>query len=496
MRLGLEMEIKQGLEMRLTPQLILQMKLLQVSALDLERLVREEIEKNPALEESDDSPGTIEADVIASISEPAPEAAAPVPAENVPAPETHETRIETNPGEEYTINELMPDDGWSPVAYAGSRTDDDQTSAAELAAGPEQRLAECLMPHLRSVLSEEDAPVAEFIIESLDEDGFLTMSDEEMAQQQEVDVDRLRSILYAIQRLEPGGIACHDRRESFLVQLELAEADPNSPAVTTGANSLERALLTNHWDLLVRKQTAKIANLCGVSEDDVRKAVQRLLTLEPRPARCFAPGTPDYVSPDFSVEWQGNELVASANDERFPRLRLSQRYVDILRSPKDYAPEQVRFARDKLQRALMFLKGIESRRRTLKRLVELIIEQQHDFFLHGKQHLKPATLKQAADIIGVHASTVSRAIAGKYLETEQGIFPFDYFFKAGAGDKSRTSIKQKIQAIVDAEDKKSPLSDDEICSRLKFESIDISRRTVAKYRAELGVAGCNDRKSF
>jgi RNA polymerase sigma-54 factor len=132
----------------------------------------------------------------------------------------------------------------------------------------------------------------------------------------------------------------------------------------------------------------------------------------------------------------------------------------------------------------------------LKRLVELIIEEQHDFFLRGKQHLKPATLREAADVIGVHASTVSRAIAGKYLETDQGIFPFSYFFKAGAGDKSRTSIKQKIQTIVDAEDKQNPLSDDEICSKLKLEQISISRRTVAKYRAELGVPGCNDRKNF
>ena len=487
MRMGIGLDLKQQLEMRLTPQLILQMKLLQVSALDLEQMVREEMEKNPALEESDGSPGTVEADVIASISEPAPDVAAPVPAESAPAPETNETQIEISPGEEYTISELMPDDGWSPTAYAGAGADEDQMSAIELAAGPAQSLLECLMPHLRSVLSDEDTQVAEFIIESLDDDGFLTMTDEEIAQQRGVEVDHLRPILYAIQRLEPGGIACHDRRESFLVQLELAGADPAS---------LERKLLTDHWDLLVKKQTARIAKLCGITEDEVRRAVQRLLTLETRPARCFAPGTPDYVAPDFSVEWQGDTLVASANDERFPRLRLSQRYVEILKSPKSYAPEQVQFARDKLQRALMFLKGIESRRRTLKRLVELIIEQQHDFFLHGKQYLKPATLREAADIIGVHASTVSRAIAGKYLETDQGIFPFGYFFKAGSGDKSRTSIKQKIRAIVDAEDKQNPLSDDEICSKLKPEQIKISRRTVAKYRAELGIPGCGDRKGF
>ena len=487
MKMGIGLELKQQLEMRLTPQLILQMQLLQVSALDLEQMVREEMEKNPALEESDGSPGTQEAEVIASISDPASQVTTPLPAENAPAPQTNETSIETRPGEEYTINELMPDDGWSPAVYRDASADDDQTSAAELAAGPERSLVECLMPHLRSVLSEDDARVAEFIIESLDDDGFLTMTEEEIASQQQVGVDLVKSILYVVQRLEPGGIACHDRRESFLVQLELAGADPAS---------LERKLLTDYWELLVKKQTARIARLCGVTEDDVRRAVQPLLSLETRPARCFAPGAPDYVSPDFSVEWQGDTLGASANDERFPRLRLSQRYVEILKTPKAYSSEQVQFAREKLQRALMFLKGIESRRRTLKRLVELIIEQQHDFLLHGRQHLKPATLKQAADIIGVHASTVSRAIAGKYLETDQGIFPFGYFFKAGAGDKSRTSIKQKIRAIINAEDKKNPLSDEEICSKLKLEQIDISRRTVAKYRAELGVPGCNDRKGF
>jgi RNA polymerase sigma-54 factor len=487
MNLGIGLDLKQQLEMRLTPQLILQMKLLQVSALDLEQLVREEMEKNPALEESDGSPDAPESEAVAAVSEPAPEAAAPVPAENTPAPETHETQIETRPGEEYTINELMPEDNWSATVSFGAGSDDDEGSAVELAAGPDQGLAECLMPRLRSALSEDDARVAEFIIESLDDDGFLMMTDEEIAQQQGIDVDHVRSILFAIQRLEPGGIACHDRRESFLVQLELAGVAPGS---------LERKLLTDHWDLLIKKQTARIARLCGVTEDDVRGAVQRLLNLETRPARCFAPGTPDYVSPDFSVEWQGDQLVASANDDRFPRLRLSQRYVEILKSPKSCSPDQVQFARQKLQRALMFLKGIESRRRTLKRLVELIIDQQHDFFLHGRQHLKPATLKQAADIIGVHASTVSRAIAGKYLETDRGIFPFGYFFKAGAGDTSRTSIKQKIQAMVEAEDKQNPLSDDALCSRLKLEEISISRRTVAKYRAELGISGCNDRRGF
>jgi RNA polymerase sigma-54 factor len=489
MKLGIGLELKQQLEIRLTPQLILQMKLLQLSALDLEQVVRQELEENPAIEESDDGPGTVDADVevLAATEEPVPDVAPGVPAENAPAPEPHETQIDTRPGDEYTINELMPEDNWSSVPLSGAGSDDDQTGVGEMAVGPSVSLVESVMPHLRSVLNGNDARVAQYIVESLDDDGFLAMSDEEMAQQQGVDVDRLKAILHVIQRLEPGGIACHDRRESFMVQLQLRETPPDS---------LEWILLTHHWGLLMKRQTAKIASLCDVTEEEVRNAVRRLLTLETRPARSFAPGGPDYVSPDFSVEWQGDRLVATANDERFPRLRLSQRYVEILRSPKSYAPEQVQFAREKLQRALMFLKGIESRRRTLKRLVDLMIEQQHDFFLHGEQHLKPATLKRAADVIGVHPSTVSRAIAGKYLETDHGIFPFSHLFKAGTGGKARTSIKQKIRRLVDAEEKRNPMSDEEICSRLKSEGINISRRTVAKYRAELGVPGCNDRRGF
>jgi RNA polymerase sigma-54 factor len=228
----------------------------------------------------------------------------------------------------------------------------------------------------------------------------------------------------------------------------------------------------------------------------VRDAVHRLLTLETRPARSFAPGAPDYVLPDFSIEWQDDSLAAVPNDERVPRLRLSQRYVEVLRDPRQYTKEQVKFAREKYQRALMFLRGIESRRRTIKQLVELIMKEQHEFFQLGKQFLKPATLREAANIIGVHPSTVSRAIAGKYLECDHGIFPFGYFFKSGAGDKSRTSIKQKVQAIIEGENKSGPLSDDEICSRLKQEGIDISRRTVAKYRGELHIPGASERRQF
>ena len=481
----LEQVQRLGLEQRFTQQLMLVVTILQASQLDLEQMVTHELEQNPALEMADDrqEPGFDERPQTAAADTPeTPAAGGATPDEVRPEPEM----IATKPGEEYSISELMPDEGFIPTAvYRGGG--EEETSAVDLAAGPGLHVAEAMMPHLRATLSAEDAAVAEYIIESLDEDGFRSMSPEEIAEATGVSVERVQTLLHVIQRLEPGGIACKDVRESFIVQLELAGFDPLS---------LERRLLTDFWELMMKKQTARVAKLCGVTEDDVRDAIRTIVALESRPARQFASGAPDYVEPDFSVEWRGDELVAVPNDTNFPRLRLSRRYQEILNSPKSFPKEQVAFAREKWQKAQLFLKAIESRRRTLKRLVELIIDDQREFFLHGTEHLKPATLRQAADVLGVHASTASRAIAGKYVETTYGIYPLSYFFKAGAGDKSRTSIKERIQTIIDAENRAEPLSDDAICDMLKAEGTTISRRTVAKYRGELRIAGCNDRKCF
>jgi RNA polymerase sigma-54 factor len=483
MRLGLEQMLRQ--ELRLTPQLILQMKLLQVSTIELEQLIEAELQENPALERADDQseqPGPTEAPEV----QPAPSESATADAQSAePALPEGDANFDVKPGEEYSVADLLPEEGATmPLPSSGSES---QESAVELAVGPESSLHDALMPRLRATLNDEDADLAEFIIDSLNEDGFLTMTEEEIAQSQEMELERVKAVLFAVQRLEPGGIGCRDARESFLVQLEMAGYDPAS---------LERKLLNDYWDLLMKKQTAKVARLCGVSEEDVRAAIGTILRLEPRPARRFAGGAPAYVTPDFSVEWRGDRLVVVPNDETFPRLRLSRRYVDMLRDPKAFPKDQVEFAKQKFQRALMFLRGIESRRKTLHKLVEIVVEEQRGFFTHGREHLKPATLRQAADRLGVHASTVSRAIAGKYVETTYGIFALSYFFKAGSGDKSRTSIKGRIQAIVDAEDKSCPLSDDDICTKLKAEGIEISRRTVAKYRAELSIAGAADRKGF
>ncbi len=484
MRIGIEQRLAQ--ELRLTPQLILNMKLLQMSSLDLEALVREELENNPALEEP---LGAGEgADPAGSVELPEPAVEAPGPAQSDVAQEVGGAADEANAVKsdfDYTVADLMPDDGFSPTP--GRSGEDDELTGVELAAGPEQTLADTLLPRLRDQLSTEDAELAEFIVESLDEDGFLTMTEEEIASARGVDLGRVRALVYAIQRTEPGGLACRDCRQSLDVQLELAGYDPQS---------LERRLVGDLWELLKKKQLARIARVCAVSEDDVQAALRTIAGLETRPARRFSGAVTSYVAPDYSVEWRGDELVGVPTDESFPRLRLSQRYLDILRNPAGFTKEQVAFAREKFNRALMFLRAIESRRRTLRKLTDLIIERQRDFFEKGIEHMKPATLREAAGYLGVHASTVSRAIAGKYIETQFGIFPYKHFFTAGAGNTARTSIKEKVAQIIERESKTSPLSDDEIAGRLKMDGVSISRRTVAKYRDELGIPGRNERRGF
>lgn len=501
----LTQEFKQTLELKLTPQMLLNIKLLQLTSLDLEQLIETELEQNPALELADEGPPVDAAEAGQTEREPedegieeggGPTAGDVTPGSERDAPEPETVASEMTgaengipdglPAEEYSLEELLPDDGYA-AGYESGGQDDDGVSAIELAAGPEQTLREALRPELRAVLAPADAELAEVILEWLTEDGLLTADVAELAANLGVELERLEAVLAVIQHIPPGGIGCRSVPEVLNIQLELAGYPPDS---------LERTLVTRHWELLMRKQTARVARLCGVDEERLRQAIHTLTTLEPKPARRYTGQVASYVSPDFAVEWQDGRLVAVASDDRIPRLRLSQRYIEILRNPRGFSREQVEFARKKFNAAVMFLRAIESRRRTVRRLVETVIEEQREFFVRGPEYLRPATLRDAARRLGVHASTVSRAIAGKYIETAYGIFPLKHFFRSGSDNLSRTSIKERIQAIIEAEDKQNPLTDDEVCARLKEQGITISRRTAAKYRAELGIGGLSERRAF
>ncbi|MFO7675396.1 MAG: RNA polymerase factor sigma-54 [bacterium] len=476
MKDSLRLEQRLGLELRLTPQLILTLKLLPLTALELEVLARRELEENPVLEEAPDA------------AEPVDIEASPAPAD-IPAVGSEKLVSETEEGPDVASREteefleLLDSEDYHVTPreeYGGPDTD-----PMELAADEGPGLAAALLPGLRARLDDEGARTAEIVLQSLDQDGFLTVAPDELAATHGLDPVRLDEVLELVRAVEPGGIACRDRREALLTQLRL-HGHP--------ADSLEYRVVAEFWERLLEMQFAKIAKLAGTTEEEVRRAAECIHGLEMRPARRFAGRPAEYVSPDFTVFRRDGRLAFEYNDDREPRLRLGRRYVEILRNPSRYSREQVEFARQRYNRAMMFLRAIESRRRTLRRLMQALIDLQPGFFEHGPEHLKPATMADAAALIGVHPSTVSRASTGKYIETEHGIFPVKHFFNAGAGDRSRASIKDIIRGMVESEDPKQALSDEAIESRLRTEhGIELSRRTVTKYRAELGIPGSSRR---
>ncbi len=479
MRFELGLGQKLALEQRLTPQLILNLRLLQMPMMELEELVRKEMEENPALENGDEPSASDDGGQPESGDENR-DGSAP---SGEPSPVGDESRLaDGRASDDINVDYFFPDVGVVPSSYEPRGRD--EIDAVELAPAPGPGLSKALMPRIKSLLGTEDALVAETVFDSLNEDGFLVTDLDEFAASQGISSARLRRILHVIQRFEPGGLGCRDQREAFLIQLELLGYPPDS---------LECRIVAEHWMLLLQAQVDRLARKCGVDETEIRHAIDAILTLEPKPARRYSNVSTEYVTPDFAVIWMDGRLVAEANESNQPRLRLARRYVEMLRNPKAFPREQVRFAREKFNRALMFLRGIESRRRTLRRLMELILEDQGEFFRSGPQFLRPATLRAAAGRLGVHPSTASRATHGKYVETQYGIFPMKHFFKAGAGDRSRAGIKRKIELIIENEDKSSPLSDDEIGEVLSREGIKIARRTVAKYRNELGLPGRNRR---
>lgn len=477
MKQGLGLELRQ--ELKLHPQLILTLKLLPLTTVELEGLVRQELEENPVLEEraeaSDSEPAA--ADDFAPDS---PEAESLAGQEFLGDSEQAPDEL----GGSTEFLDLVPDDGFLAATFQPSAGGENETDAIDLAAAEGPGVVESLMPELRAVLSEEDARIAELVLESLDDDGFLAVPEEELALNHGLEIGRLRAVLYHIQRVEPGGIACLDQRSALLVQLELHGHGPET---------FEYRMIEQCWQALLQLQLGRVARLLKTDVESVKAAAVLLVGLEPRPGRRYSCRPTEYVAPDFSVFWRDNRICADYNDDRIPRLRLARRFVDILRNPRAFPPEQVDFARQKYQRAVMLLKAIESRRLTLERLIRVVVREQEDFFRHGPEHLKPATLKDAAAELGVHPSTVSRASANKYVETDYGIFPLKHFFKAGAGDKSRASIKELIRNVIEKESPDDPLSDDQIGARLQEQGVKISRRTVAKYRGELGIPGRNQR---
>jgi RNA polymerase sigma-54 factor len=328
------------------------------------------------------------------------------------------------------------------------------------------------------------------IIGNIDDMGFLQTSPEEMARNSGVEIDDLQRVLALVQTFHPVGVGARDLRECLLIQLRRLGKD----------HSIEYRIVDRHLDDLGKKRFPEIARRLGTTVEQVQKSANFIATLDPKPGQLFTADPNNYILPDVFVEKIGGEFVISLNGDQIPRLRISNIYKDLM-SQENGGTDVREYIRDKIRSGKFLIKSIHQRQQTISNISHEILKRQGEFMEKGSSALKPMTMVQIADAVGVHETTVSRAISGKYMATPQGVYEMKYFFTPGyqtsdGQSMSNTSVKEAIAELVKGENPKQPLSDKEIVEMLTKNGIPIARRTVAKYRAELNILPSNMRKSF
>ncbi|MDI3481192.1 MAG: polymerase sigma-54 factor [Tepidanaerobacteraceae bacterium] len=344
--------------------------------------------------------------------------------------------------------------------------------------------------HLCSI-SRTEFKIGEFLIGNIDKKGYLTISSAEAAEILKVSEQEVEDVVKIIQSFEPAGIGARNIVECLLIQIE--QRNINIPKI--------RELITNHLKDLAEARYNRIAEALNISLSEVQRLKDIILTLDPKPGRNFSSAEEtQYIVPDAVIEKVGNDYVVIMNDSISPRLSINSYYRSLLYS-ENRESNISKFLSQRLDSALWLIKSIEQRRITLNKVINSIVEVQRDFLDYGVAYLKPLTMKQIADRVGIHESTVSRAISGKYVQTPRGVFELKFFFKNGlentdGSSTSSESIKKMIKKMVEKEDPYNPLSDQKLADDLKKNGIIISRRTVAKYREELGIPSSAKRKRY
>jgi RNA polymerase sigma-54 factor len=327
------------------------------------------------------------------------------------------------------------------------------------------------------------------LIGNIDEAGFLKVDLEETSFDLGIPFDDLEEAKILIQSFDPVGVGASDLRDCLLIQLERLGKH----------HSLEYRIIDQHLDDLARKRYPQIAKKLSVAPEQITAAAEHIASLDPRPGSRFGTDNNTYVTPDVTVEQVGGEWTVTIHNEQVPRLRISNSYKDLMASGN--SREAKTYIRDKIRAGKFLIKSIHQRQETIKSIAEEIVKRQTEFFERGPSKLKPMNMAQVADVVGVHETTVSRAVSGKYVATPHGVFEMKYFFTTGyetdSGETmSNTSVKRALGELVASEDSKKPLSDQAIMKELEKNGIKIARRTVAKYREELHILPSHMRRSY
>jgi RNA polymerase sigma-54 factor len=498
--MGLEQKLQLKLSQKLimTPSLQQAIKLLQMTKLELSEVVSQEMVENPLLEE------ITEETVAEDSRRDAPEL-------EPPAGETQTERDQRPPDTEQSPNgdgtgNDKERDSFEEIDYEAffqdyleygynprMREEYEQYPMENLLTRPPD-----LADHLTWQLRMCDAgptikEIGAFLIGNLDEDGYLRVSREEILGAfpgvSEPDVERT---IQLVQSFDPVGVCARTLQECLLIQLDHLDVEYDRLDVV-------ESIIENHWDLFAARKGPQLAKALGVDMKDLEVMVEIIRQLDPKPGRKYDNERTIYVEPDVYVYKIGDDYVINLNEDGLPRLRLNSRYRQILHRKDASDGETLNYIKDKMRSAIWLIKSLDQRQRTIYKVAESIVRHQREFLDQGIERLRPMVLRDVADDIQMHESTVSRVVTNKYIHTPRGLFLMKFFFHSGLDSKggedvSSLAVKKRIQQFVSEEDPKKPLSDSKIVKLLGREGVTIARRTVAKYRDELGIPSSTDRK--
>jgi RNA polymerase sigma-54 factor len=478
----MKLALRQTQRVVMTPLLQQAIQLLQLSTLELEQVVRKELEENPLLEElpvdGAEGPAPASADAAA---EPPP---TPPPAEPVSA-ETTTVDSERADDLPFDLSSVIFDqaDERTPVS-----TESREDLPFENLGGSEvTSLADHLSEQLRLATDDPDTlSIGMAIIGNLDENGYLRADVAEVAAGTGRPVEDVERVLALVQGFDPRGVAARSIQECLLLQLTI-DPDPDPVSVE---------IIERYFDELSRRRYADIARAMKLSLERIMESIDEIQALEPKPGRQFAVVDSRYIVPDVTIQKVGTDYVVVLNEEGIPRLRVNALYRSLLRRSGDEAKQYVE---QKIRSAVWLIKSVEQRQRTLRRVAQSLVNFQRDFLDKGLPFLRPLALRDVGDDINMHESTISRVTTNKYVQTPQGLFELKYFFHSGIESVngsmvSSVSVKQMIKDMVEAEDAAAALSDQEIAQALHGQGLTIARRTVAKYREELAILPSHQRR--
>lgn len=491
MKMNMSMKLSQSL--RMTPQLQQAIKLLQLSRLELENEVRKELIENPVLEEVEDTVGDDPATQDSQLAE--------------EVQKTEATKEEQDPTkqDEFDWDSYMESQNKPMQSMAGGAPD--EIMNYENMVSETKTLYDHLMWQVGlSGFNDEEESLMAILVSYVNDDGYINRPLEEIAQDEEVEAKELEEMLPFLHEFDPAGVGARNLQECLLIQAKHLQED---------THDLVR-IINEHIKDLEKKNYPAIAKAMGVDMEVVIDLCKIILAMDPKPGRAFITPDTHYIMPDVYVYKVGDEYVVSLNEDGLPRLKVSNLYRNLLKTEQAAAKKRKaggdeavgkadkdaqEYIQDKLRSAIWLIKSIHQRQRTIYKVTESIVRHQGEFFEKGPSAIKPMILRDIANDIGMHESTVSRVTTAKYVHTPQGIFELKYFFNSGIsktdGDSvASESVKLKIRELVDQEDPKAPLSDQKIVDLLKKDGIKIARRTVAKYRDVLKILPSSKRKKY